>query len=90
VVLSGRLRSGNPDCLKRRDSHLLAMAYDIHCPECGEFQSNKGVSKNKGKCPKCGNKQAISLYHREDQDSRFKDEKDKGYSIDGYNGKRLY
>ena len=63
------------------------MAFDIHCPNCGEFQSSKNANKG---CPRCGAKDAISLWHREDQDSRFRDEKDKHYSVDGYSGKRLY
>lgn len=63
------------------------MCYDIHCPICGEFQDKKNVAKG---CPRCGNKQAISLHHREDIDSRFRDEHEKRYSVDGYTGKRLY
>ena len=59
------------------------MPFDIYCPYCGDFQDRKNVSKG---CPRCGNKQAISLYHREDIDARFKLEKDNPlvvFSVDG-------
>jgi rRNA maturation protein Nop10 len=49
------------------------MPFDIHCPQCGEFQDKKNVSRG---CPRCGNKQAISLHHRYDIDFRFKFEKE--------------
>jgi len=51
----------------------VTMPFDIHCPNCGEFQDRKNVSKG---CPRCGNRQAISLWHREDIDERFKLERE--------------
>ncbi len=59
---------------------LLKMPFDIHCPKCGEFQHEKGVAwgRKVSGCPRCGNKQAISLWHRQDIDDRFKDEQIRG------------
>jgi len=51
------------------------MSYDIHCPDCGEFRDAKNAAKG---CPRCGNKQAFSMYHRYDIDKRFNTERQWG------------
>lgn len=51
--------------------------FEIHCPACGPFWDKKSATA-KG-CPRCGNKQAFSLYVREDISDRFQDEKARGW-----------
>lgn len=62
------------------------MGYDIQCPNCGEFSDKKDAKKG---CPRCGSKQAISLWHRDDIDSRFRMERDNPSKLVTMNGMSL-
>jgi len=55
------------------------MCFEIHCPECGCFFDEKPVYGSKG-CPRCGNRQAFSMYERRDIEMRFRHEKATGHN----------